>query len=130
MSASSSTIKIFWAMCGTKFSRSIGRGGARFNSVSTKICLGRLIAGRGVSRVSYETKLNLVPSLDSAPPTAIRPGRRDWPPVFAGLALLLLLARPGAAQPGGDKLLQRPWFEARSAHFQTYSCGVTQDVAR
>jgi tetratricopeptide (TPR) repeat protein len=27
-------------------------------------------------------------------------------------------------------LLKRPWFEARTGHFQVYSCGPTQEVAR
>ncbi|HWH71834.1 MAG TPA: hypothetical protein VNT26_20900, partial [Candidatus Sulfotelmatobacter sp.] len=27
-------------------------------------------------------------------------------------------------------LVQRPWFEARSTHFHTYSCGPTQEVAK
>ena len=30
----------------------------------------------------------------------------------------------------GPELLSRPWFEARSGHFNAYSCGNTQDVAR
>jgi len=30
----------------------------------------------------------------------------------------------------GLELVHRPWFEARSAHFQTYSCGPTQEVAK
>src|SRR5262245_9533768 len=27
-------------------------------------------------------------------------------------------------------ILARPWYEARSAHFNVYSCGPTQEVAR
>lgn len=29
-----------------------------------------------------------------------------------------------------DSVRNKPWFEARSAHFLTYSCGATQEVAR
>jgi tetratricopeptide (TPR) repeat protein len=47
--------------------------------------------------------------------------------------ITLLLAWAAAAapgQPGPLPLTQRHWFEARTAHFNIYSCGSTQEVAR
>lgn len=52
--------------------------------------------------------------------------------VVEGMAVLtglILLCSLGAAQELSP-LLRRHWFEARTAHFQTYSCGDTQAVAR
>src|SRR5215468_3439413 len=42
-----------------------------------------------------------------------------------GFAILL-----AAKQASAQSLIQRQWFEMRSAHFVTYSCGPTQEVAR
>src|ERR1019366_5765805 len=47
--------------------------------------------------------------------------------------ITLLLAWAAAAapgQPGPLPLTQRHWFEGRTAHFNIYSCGSTQEVAR
>jgi len=47
------------------------------------------------------------------------------------LCLLLSLAPLAASgQPPGHQLTQRPWFETRTAHFDAFSCGTTQQVAR
>src|SRR6267142_6655795 len=47
------------------------------------------------------------------------------------LVVLLAFAAPGApGESGPDSLLKRRWFEARTAHFNTYSCGSTQEVAK
>jgi tetratricopeptide (TPR) repeat protein len=43
---------------------------------------------------------------------------------------LLGLAAAALGQAGNNALAQRHWFEARTAHFQIYSCGPTQEVAR
>src|SRR5215216_3822636 len=46
---------------------------------------------------------------------------------------IVLLAAPSRGLPAvedPDGLLQRRWFEARTAHFHLYSCGPTQEVAR
>jgi tetratricopeptide (TPR) repeat protein len=45
------------------------------------------------------------------------------------LALLLLLAE-ASALADAEGILDRPWVETRTAHFHTYSCGPTQEVAR
>ena len=44
--------------------------------------------------------------------------------------LLALAAAAAPGQPGANALTQRHWFEARTAYFQIYSCGPTQEVAR
>ena len=44
--------------------------------------------------------------------------------------LLALAAMAAAGQPGANALTQRHWFEARTAYFQIFSCGSTQEVAR
>jgi Flp pilus assembly protein TadD len=44
--------------------------------------------------------------------------------------LLALGAAAAPPQPGRNALVQRHWFEARTAHFVIYSCGATQEVAR
>jgi tetratricopeptide (TPR) repeat protein len=50
---------------------------------------------------------------------------------FGILAAWMTVALSTArAQPATDPLLRRQWFEARTAHFQIYSCGPTQAVAR
>src|SRR5882724_9099104 len=47
------------------------------------------------------------------------------------LVVLLAFAAPGApGESGAESLLKRHWFEARTAHFHTYSCGPTQEVAK
>ena len=46
------------------------------------------------------------------------------------LALLALAAANVFGQADSHPLAQRRWFEARTAHFHTYSCGSTQEVAR
>src|SRR5580700_6207704 len=52
-------------------------------------------------------------------------------PGFAVLtAALVLKAIAAGAQPDADALLQRHWFQASTAHFNAYSCGSTQAVAR
>ena len=48
-------------------------------------------------------------------------------------AVTTLVAWAAAAAPGqvdADSLAHRHWFEARTAYFQLYSCGPTQEVAR
>ena len=47
----------------------------------------------------------------------------------------MLLVLPGTralAAPASETspIVQRPWYEARTAHFNVYSCGPTQEVAR
>ncbi|HLH56085.1 MAG TPA: tetratricopeptide repeat protein [Verrucomicrobiae bacterium] len=49
---------------------------------------------------------------------------------WATLLLIALFANAPAWGEDTSVLLQRPWFEARTPHFHTYSCGVTQEVAR
>src|ERR1700724_1869773 len=44
------------------------------------------------------------------------------------LAALSICPAFGQTEPGS--LTQRRWFEARTAHFNIYSCGPTQEVAR
>jgi tetratricopeptide (TPR) repeat protein len=47
------------------------------------------------------------------------------------LAAVCLLAVGVAPAPGQtNSLVQRRWFEARTTHFHTYSCGATQEVSR
>jgi len=46
------------------------------------------------------------------------------------LAVLVSIPASGAVQTEMDALAQRRWFEARTAHFRLYSCGITQEVAR
>jgi len=46
---------------------------------------------------------------------------------MVGLWLAASCFAPGLAQ---TNLLTRPWFEARTLHFHTYSCGPTQAVAK
>src|SRR5438067_10652210 len=46
------------------------------------------------------------------------------------ILLLALAIRSVCAQEDLSDLLQRHWFEARAAHFNIYSCGETQQVAR
>ncbi|MGD0261864.1 MAG: hypothetical protein ABSD29_19010 [Verrucomicrobiota bacterium] len=45
-------------------------------------------------------------------------------------ALLAWAASAAPGQPDAHPLVQRPWFEARTAYFHIYSCGSTQEVAR
>jgi tetratricopeptide (TPR) repeat protein len=47
----------------------------------------------------------------------------------AAIALLLTVST-SSAQSVPHSLAQRRWIEARTAHFHTYSCGQTQEVAR
>ena len=44
-------------------------------------------------------------------------------PICLSLSISCVLA-----QSGGDALLQRGWFETRTAHFNIYSCGAPQEV--
>jgi hypothetical protein len=44
--------------------------------------------------------------------------------------LLLLTAFPASAEDELSSLVQRHWFEARTAHFNVYSCGETQQVSK
>jgi tetratricopeptide (TPR) repeat protein len=44
--------------------------------------------------------------------------------------LLAMAAMAATGQPGANALTQRHWFEARTAYFQIFSCGSTQEVAR
>src|SRR5438309_1675997 len=46
------------------------------------------------------------------------------------LCVLLLINSSAEAENNGAELLSRRWFEARSTHFNAYSCGPTQEVAR
>src|SRR5713226_9935989 len=43
---------------------------------------------------------------------------------------LALTAIGSRAEDDLSPLLQRRWFEARTAHFNVYSCGETQEVAK
>ena len=45
-------------------------------------------------------------------------------------ALLALAASAAPGRPGASGLVQRHWFEARTAYFHIYSCAPTQEVAR
>jgi tetratricopeptide (TPR) repeat protein len=51
---------------------------------------------------------------------------------LSGIALLLAFWTASAAYSQSEKtrLTEQHWFEIRSPHFNTYSCGPTQDVAR
>ena len=44
--------------------------------------------------------------------------------------LLALAASAAPVQPEAQPLTKQSWFEARTAYFQIYSCGTTQEVAR
>jgi tetratricopeptide (TPR) repeat protein len=49
------------------------------------------------------------------------------------LEALMIILLLGAVAPGRGEdgpLAQRAWFESRTLHFQTYSCGPAQEVAR
>jgi len=46
------------------------------------------------------------------------------------IALLLCVSASTWAQTNETALLHRSWFEARTGHFNTYSCGPTQEVAK
>lgn len=51
------------------------------------------------------------------------------------IRLLVVLATSGGLASfgraeGETKLVERPWFAARTPHFETYSCGPTQEVAK
>ncbi|MDB6124528.1 MAG: repeat-containing protein [Pedosphaera sp.] len=45
-------------------------------------------------------------------------------------AFLLLAAATAFGEPGGNALVQRNWFETRTASFNIYSCASTQEVSR
>ena len=45
-------------------------------------------------------------------------------------SLGLLAAWPGSRNAGAEPLFERHWFETHTAHFQTFSCGDSQEVAR
>ena len=47
--------------------------------------------------------------------------------LFLSLALVAVRSR---AEDDLSPLLQRRWFEGRTAHFNVYSCGETQQVSR
>jgi tetratricopeptide (TPR) repeat protein len=47
--------------------------------------------------------------------------------IFAALPTLGIFPAP-SARAGGVPLVQRQWFEARTAHFNIYSCGMPQEV--
>jgi len=48
---------------------------------------------------------------------------------FLVLAVLLAFGMgPAPAQPNKIAMVQRQWFETRTAHFNVYSCGTPQDV--
>ncbi len=46
------------------------------------------------------------------------------------IVLICLACQPAPAQSPDHSLAQRPWFETRTAHFDAYSSGTTQQVAR
>ena len=46
------------------------------------------------------------------------------------MTLMALAAAAAPGHPGAGPLIQRHWFEARTAYFNLYSCGSTQEVAR
>src|SRR2546423_13902010 len=45
-------------------------------------------------------------------------------------AALTFWGKAGFAEPEINPLVKRPWFEARTTHFNIYSCAPTQEVAR
>ena len=49
---------------------------------------------------------------------------------WAFILAVLLLASHASAEPELSPILQRHWFETRTAHFNIYSCGSNQQVAR
>src|SRR6266478_1941199 len=51
-------------------------------------------------------------------------------PLRLWILSLVLVAPAADAQEELSPLLQRHWFEARSAHFNAYSCGGTQQISR
>src|SRR6266581_9397692 len=53
--------------------------------------------------------------------------RRQFLPLTVSLALAAVAAR---AEDDLSPLLRRHWFEARTAHFNVYSCGDTQQVSK
>lgn len=57
-----------------------------------------------------------------------RPAKRLGARLILCLLGLILEERVHAAEE--PSLVARPWFEARTAHFRTYSCGATQQVAK
>src|SRR3954471_11140169 len=48
------------------------------------------------------------------------------------LAILFLVSCSsfGQSGPGTEDIVKRRWFEGRTAHFNIYSCGATQEVAK
>ena len=52
-----------------------------------------------------------------------------WGPRFL-IFLMALSSFAGRAQDELSPLLQRHWFEARTAHFNVYSCGETQQFSK
>ncbi len=50
--------------------------------------------------------------------------------VISLLAFFVLDSFAGFGTPSDEGLLRRPWFLARTVHFNIYSCGNTQEVAR
>ena len=52
-------------------------------------------------------------------------------PVFPAVSLLICFCgRVTSAQLPDESLVHRPWFSARTAHFEVYSCATTQQVSR
>src|SRR4051812_46748919 len=49
--------------------------------------------------------------------------------LLCGLATFLVVST-ALADPAGNPLVQRNWFETRTAYFNVYSCGSTQEVSR
>jgi tetratricopeptide (TPR) repeat protein len=43
---------------------------------------------------------------------------------------LLLAVSTALGETGGNSIVQRNWYEIRTAHFNIYSCGSTQEVSR
>ncbi|HZR20756.1 MAG TPA: tetratricopeptide repeat protein [Verrucomicrobiae bacterium] len=50
--------------------------------------------------------------------------------IRAALTLILVFLPAHSHGEPDFSLLSKPWFEARTAHFRTFSCGGTQDVAK
>src|SRR3954449_5139749 len=52
--------------------------------------------------------------------------RRTWLAIW----FLVNCSAFGQSGPGAEDIVKRRWFETRTAHFNIYSCGATQEVAK
>src|SRR5579872_1408137 len=58
------------------------------------------------------------------------PSEMQLSPIVLVLTLLGFTASTAFAQSDTNPLVQRHWFETRTAHFHIYSCGATQETFR